>query len=40
MVPFTIRQLVNGQVNASTTIDKIEFNVPLDDSLFKMPSEK
>jgi outer membrane lipoprotein-sorting protein len=40
MVPFTIRQLVNGAVNASTTIDKIEFNVPLDDSLFKMPSEK
>jgi outer membrane lipoprotein-sorting protein len=40
MVPFTIRQLVNGTVNASTTIDKIEFNVPLDDSLFKMPSEK
>jgi outer membrane lipoprotein-sorting protein len=40
MVPFTIRQLVNGMVNASTTIDNIEFNVPVDDSLFKMPSEK
>jgi len=40
MVPFAIRQLVNGTVNASTTIDKIEFNVPVDDSLFKMPSEK
>jgi outer membrane lipoprotein-sorting protein len=40
MVPFTIRQLVNGQLNASTTIDKIEFNVPIDDSLFKMPSER
>jgi outer membrane lipoprotein-sorting protein len=40
MVPFVIRQLVNGTVNASTTIDKIEFNVPMDDSLFKMPSEK
>jgi outer membrane lipoprotein-sorting protein len=40
MVPFVIRQLVNGTVNASTTIDKIEFNVPVDDSLFKMPSAK
>lgn len=40
MVPFVIRQLVNGAVNASTTIDKIEFNVPVDDALFKMPSEK
>jgi outer membrane lipoprotein-sorting protein len=40
MIPFSIRQLVNGAVTASTTIDKVEFNVPLDDSLFKMPSEK
>jgi outer membrane lipoprotein-sorting protein len=40
MVPFTMRQLVNGQVKASTTMDKIEFNVAVDDSLFKMPSEK
>lgn len=40
MIPFTIRQLVNGMVNASTTIDKVEFNVPADDSLFMMPSAK
>lgn len=40
MIPFTIRQLVNGMVNASTTIDKVEFNVPADDSLFTMPSAK
>ena len=38
MIPFSIRQLVNGTVSASTTLDKVEFNVPADDSLFKMPS--
>lgn len=37
MVPFSIRQLVNGTPTAATTIDNIEFNVPLDDSAFKMP---
>jgi outer membrane lipoprotein-sorting protein len=40
MIPFVIRQLVNGTLTASTTIDKVEFNVPADDSLFKMPAEK
>jgi outer membrane lipoprotein-sorting protein len=39
MVPFSIRQLVNGTPTASTTIDKVEFNVPVDDSAFKMPSK-
>jgi outer membrane lipoprotein-sorting protein len=37
MVPFAIRQLVNGTPTASTTIDKVEFNVPVDDSEFRMP---
>jgi outer membrane lipoprotein-sorting protein len=40
MIPFSIRQLVNGVVNASTVIDKVEFNVPADDSLFMMPAPK
>lgn len=39
MVPFSIRQRVNGTVMASTTIDKVEFNVPVDDSVFRMPSK-
>lgn len=39
MVPFSIRQLVNGTVTASTTLDSVEFNAPADDSLFKMPSK-
>ncbi|MEN3338971.1 MAG: hypothetical protein V7647_2647 [Acidobacteriota bacterium] len=39
MIPFSIRQLVNGTVSASTTLEKVEFNVPADDALFKMPSK-
>lgn len=39
MVPFSIRQLVNGTPTATTTIDKVEFNVPVDDSAFKMPAK-
>lgn len=37
MVPFTTRQLVNGQLAAAMTFDKVEFNVPMADTLFKMP---
>lgn len=40
MVPFSIRQRVNGTVSAATTIDKVEFNVPVADSLFSMPAQK
>lgn len=39
-VPFSIRQRVNGAVSASTTIDKVEFNVPMEDSFFSMPAPK
>jgi outer membrane lipoprotein-sorting protein len=39
MVPFAIRQRVNGNVVASTMLSKIEFNVPIEDSIFKMPSK-
>ncbi len=39
-VPFSIRQVVNGTVGATTRIDKVEFNVPADDSLFRMPASK
>lgn len=39
MVPFSIRQLVNGTPTASTTIDTVEFNVPLDDAAFRMPAK-
>ncbi len=39
MVPFTTRQLQNGNVVATVTLDNVEFNVPIDDSLFKMPAK-
>jgi len=40
MIPFTMRQLVNGVVSASTTLDKVEFNVPAEDALFRMPAAR
>lgn len=37
MVPFKTRQLVNGELEAEMTIEHVEFNVPMPDTLFKMP---
>ena len=37
MVPFTIRQVVNGQVQGEVTYDRVQFNLPISDDLFKMP---
>jgi outer membrane lipoprotein-sorting protein len=39
LVPFTTRQLQNGNLVATVTLDKVEFNVPVDDSFFKMPAK-
>jgi outer membrane lipoprotein-sorting protein len=39
MVPFTVRQSVNGQLQGEVTYDRVQFNLPLDDSLFRMPSK-
>jgi len=36
-VPHAMRSFMNGQPVASILIDKTEFNVPLDDTFFKMP---
>jgi outer membrane lipoprotein-sorting protein len=40
MVPFLLRQRQNQVIVATTTLDKVEFNVPIDDAYFKMPSSK
>src|SRR6476660_1262410 len=40
LVPFVLRQRQNGTLISTTTLDRIEFNVPLDDSYFKMPSKQ
>lgn len=39
MVPFTIRQVINGQVQGEVTYDRVQFNLPLNDELFKMPTK-
>lgn len=39
MVPFTIRQSLNGQLQGEVIYDRIQFNLPLDDGLFKMPAK-
>lgn len=36
-VPFTVTQFVNGQQVGRMTYEKVEFNVPMDDRIFKMP---
>ena len=37
MVPFHIRMLSNGVVQSEIRVDKIEFNVKIDDSFFAVP---
>jgi outer membrane lipoprotein-sorting protein len=37
LVPFSTRQLVDGKVIATIALDKVEFNVPVDDAAFRMP---
>ena len=37
LVPFSTRQLVNGKVMASIALDWVEFNLPVDDAVFRMP---
>jgi outer membrane lipoprotein-sorting protein len=40
VVPFKVRQLVNGVQAAQITFDTVEFNVSVDDAIFRMPSAK
>jgi len=37
MVPFKIRQTLDGQTMAEVTYTSIQFNAPVDDALFRMP---
>jgi outer membrane lipoprotein-sorting protein len=36
LVPFMTRQIQNGKLTSTITMDKVEFNVPVEDSFFKM----
>jgi outer membrane lipoprotein-sorting protein len=40
MVPFMVRQTFNGQVQGEVIYDRIQFNLPLGDELFRMPAPK
>jgi len=40
MVPFMTRQIVDGTVRATIAMEKVEFNVPIDDALFRMPASR
>ena len=37
MIPFVTTNLVNGTQVMQVRLDRVEFNVPIDDALFKMP---
>jgi hypothetical protein len=39
MVPFTVQQFVDGKPVALTKLETVEFNVPIDDAIFKMPGK-
>ena len=40
MVPFRTKQSSNGQLVGEMTLESIEFNLPLDDTLFHFPAGK
>lgn len=40
MVPFSVTQFVNGNQVVEMKFEKIEFNVPIDESIFKMPAKQ
>jgi outer membrane lipoprotein-sorting protein len=40
MVPHSVRNTVNGQPLMQMTVEKVEFNVPFEDALFKMPPKQ
>ena len=40
MMPFTLSQKVNGRSQLELTVEKVEVNTPMDDSVFKMPEKK
>lgn len=39
MVPYTIKNLVDGRPVSQVTVSTIEFNVPIENDLFRMPTK-
>lgn len=40
MVPHSVRNVMNGQPLMQMTVEKVEFNVPIEDTFFKMPAKQ
>jgi outer membrane lipoprotein-sorting protein len=40
ILPFMMKQSMNGKPNLEVTIEKVEFNIPIDDAIFKMPEKE
>lgn len=40
MVPHTVRNSMNGQPMLTMSVEKVEFNVPIEDAVFKMPAKQ
>jgi outer membrane lipoprotein-sorting protein len=38
-IPHTVKQMVNGKPMVQMTIEKVEFNAPIDDALFRMSKQ-
>jgi hypothetical protein len=36
-IPFIVRTLVNGVKQGEIKLDKVEFNIKIDDAIFRMP---
>ena len=36
--PFSIKNILDGRLISRVTVSKVEFNVPVEDSLFQMPA--
>jgi outer membrane lipoprotein-sorting protein len=39
LMPFSVRQLVNGRLAMEITIEKMDANVPVDEAVFRMPAK-
>jgi hypothetical protein len=39
-IPFDIKQTVNGTPATELKIEKVEFNIPIDDAIFKIPKKQ
>jgi outer membrane lipoprotein-sorting protein len=40
LMPFSVRQMVNGRLAMEITIEKMDANIPLDAAVFKMPVKR